>query len=94
MLFLAVCLFNMPYGYYEFVRFISMIGFGILAYDSYKKGYSSLIVIYIVLAVLFQPIIKIALGRFIWVIVDIVVALFLAFMLNPKYEKRINMLFK
>jgi hypothetical protein len=31
-----ICLADMPYGYYQFVRFVALIGFGILAYKAYE----------------------------------------------------------
>ncbi len=70
-----VCLTDMPYGYYEFVRFIAMIGFAFLAFKSFEQGFQTEMFIYIALAILFQPFFKIALGRPIWNIVDIVVGL-------------------
>ena len=73
------CIFSMPYGYYELVRFTSMIIFGWLAYKNHKLGKSNEAIAYISLAVLFQPIFKIYLGREIWVIVDIIVATFLVY---------------
>lgn len=74
-LLLLGCLLNMPYGYYQLIRFISMIGFAYLAYSAYKQNKKNEIFIYIVLAVLFQPFIKIALGRTIWNIVDVIVSI-------------------
>lgn len=32
---LFLCLADMPYGYYELVRFLALVGFGLLAYQSY-----------------------------------------------------------
>lgn len=69
-----LCLLDMPYGFYQLVRFLGLIGFGILAYQSNKKGKQIEVIIYVVLAILFQPIFKISLGRTLWNIVDIVVA--------------------
>lgn len=74
-LLLLGCLLNMPYGYYQLIRFISMIGFAYLAYSAYEQNKKNEIFIYIVLAVLFQPFIKIALGRIIWNIVDVIVSI-------------------
>lgn len=71
---LFVCLFDMPYGYYQFVRFLSLIGFGILAFDAYQKKRQTEVIVYLALAILFQPIFKISLGRTLWNIVDIIVA--------------------
>jgi len=68
-----LCLMDMPYGYYQFVRFAALIGFSVLAYQAFLKGKQFEVFIYIVLAILFQPIFKIALGRQIWNIVDVIV---------------------
>lgn len=72
-----ICLFDMPYGYFQLVRFLGMLGFLILAYVSYKNEFPILVIVYIALAVLLQPIIKIHLGRSIWNIVDVILAVFL-----------------
>ncbi|MEP5546699.1 DUF6804 family protein [Maribacter dokdonensis] len=68
-----LCLLNMPYGYYELVRFIAFAGFGFLAYKANEEDKSEQVFIYIALALLFQPFYKIALGREIWNVVDVVV---------------------
>ena len=74
---MLLCLAPMPYGYYTFVRFIAMIAFGVFAYTYYQKEEKALAVTFGALAVLFQPLIKIALGRTMWNIVDVVVAILL-----------------
>lgn len=51
-----------------------MVGFGVLAYRVNRKGNLAIAITYMVLAVLFQPIFKIALGRFLWNMVDVTVA--------------------
>lgn len=33
-----ICLLDMPYGYYQCVRFIGMIGFGLLAFENYQNN--------------------------------------------------------
>lgn len=65
----------MPYGYYQLVRFLALIGFGILAFYSNQQSKSTEMFIYIALALLFQPFFKIALGRGIWNVVDVIVGL-------------------
>ncbi len=52
-----------------------MVGFAILAYRSNVQKHKIEMIIYICLAILFQPLIKISFGREIWNIVDIVVAI-------------------
>lgn len=86
---LILCLLPMPYGYYVFVRYISMIAFGAIAYKLYNEQKKQLAFSFLVLAVLFQPFFKFALGRVMWNIVDVVVALFLVFLLWKDFKKTI-----
>jgi len=67
------CLLDMPYGYFQLVRFIAMIGFSYLAFTVNEQKNKNEFFIYITLALLFQPFIKITLGRSIWNIVDVIV---------------------
>ena len=70
-----LCLIDFPYGYYQFVRFAGLIGFAILAYQANQQNKQTEMVIYGALALLFQPIFKIALGRELWNIVDVIVGI-------------------
>ena len=81
---LLVCLAPMPYGYYMLIRFAATALFGIMAYEFFQDRQKGLYIICLTLALLFQPIIKIALGRVIWNIVDVVVALFLVYLFLRK----------
>jgi len=76
----------MPYGYYQLVRFLAFIGFGYLAYQAKQENNNTTVIIYAVLALLFQPFFKIALGRDLWNIVDVVVAIGLlaSLFISPK----------
>ena len=71
---MLLCLAPMPYGYYVLVRFVAMVVFGVMAYQYYMRQKVAASCIFGVLAVLFQPIFKIALGRFTWNVVDVAVA--------------------
>jgi hypothetical protein len=81
-----VCLADMPYGYYQFVRFVGLFGFTILAIQSNKQGRQTETIIYCGLALLFQPIFKITLGREIWNIVDVItgIGLIISIFIIPK----------
>lgn len=68
-----LCLLDMSYGYFQLVRFLALAGFGFLAYKANEEDKSEQVFIYIALALLFQPFYKIALGREIWNMVDVVV---------------------
>jgi len=72
-----LCLFDMPYGYFQIVRFLALVGFGLLAYQSNENKQTELTIFFVGFALLFQPFIKIALGRQIWNIVDVLVSIFL-----------------
>lgn len=85
-----LCLVNMPYGFYQFVRFAGLVGFVILAYQANEQGKQIEMIIYGALAILFQPFFKIALGREIWNIVDVIVGigLILSIWISPKKAQR------
>lgn len=86
------CLLPMPYGYFMAVRYLAMAVFAYLAFEAYEetKTYSDKVLIFIALSVLFQPFFKIALGRTLWNIVDVVVAIGLLASLfrNKKIENK------
>ena len=84
-----LCLFHMPYNYYEAVRFIGMLGFALLAYYSYKQNRTTNapVIIYVALALLFQPFLKVAFGRTVWNVLDVIVSLGLIFSLFLKSKK-------
>ncbi len=82
-----LCLADMPYGYFQFVRFSGLIGFSILAYQENQQGRQTEMIIYSGLALLFQPFFKIALGREIWNIVDVVVGVGLLISIFIKLKK-------
>ncbi len=70
-----MCLLDMPFGFYQLVRFLALIGFAYLSYKHFERDQSNIAFIYTALALLFQPFFKIALGRDLWNIVDVVVGL-------------------
>ncbi len=85
-----LCLADMPYGFYQFVRFSGLIGFTVLAYQANQQGRQTEMIIYGGLALLFQPFFKIALGRQMWNIVDVVVGigLLISIFMKPKEGPR------
>lgn len=72
-----LCLANMPYGFYNLVRFVAMIIFAVYAYTYYEKKNEKLAIVFLSLAILFQPLLPIHLGRTLWNIIDVIVAIFL-----------------
>lgn len=85
-----LCLPEMPYGFYQFVRFAGLIGFAILAYQANQQGRQTEMIIYGGLALLFQPFYKVALGRQMWNTVDVIVGLglIISIFLKPKSQDK------
>ena len=73
-----LCLLDWNYGYYQFVRFIGLIGFSILSYQQYKKN-DIWFVIWLASAILINPFFKIALGRTLWNILDVLWSILLIY---------------
>lgn len=88
---LLLCLADMPYGYYQFVRFAALIGFAILAYEANQQNKQTEMIIYGSLALLFQPFFKIALGRDLWNMVDVIVGvgLIISVISNKEIRKKV-----
>lgn len=70
-----LCLLDFPYGYFQFVRFAALLGFAFLAFDANQSSKQVEMVVYIALLLMFQPFIKLSLGRTIWNVVDVIVAI-------------------
>ena len=87
---LLLCLAPMPYGYFMLVRFVMMVACGIMAYRYYTMNKVVATWVFGVLALLFQPIYKIALGRTVWNVIDIIVALLMIalFVMELRREKK------
>jgi hypothetical protein len=69
------CVFDMPYGYYQLYRFIALGAFVYLAYAEHDN--KEWMTVWIISALLVQPFFKVALGRDVWNIVDILWAILL-----------------
>ena len=87
---LFICLLDVPYGYYQFVRFVGLIGFAVLSYQANQQSKQTEMIIYCGLALLFQPFFKVALGRQMWNIVDVIVGigLLISIFMKPKESPR------
>ena len=84
---LLLCLAPMPYGYYMLVRWAAMVVFAVTAFNYYAENKKEHAITFGALALLFQPFIKIALGRTIWNIVDVAVAILLLVLTFTKNKK-------
>lgn len=86
---LFLCLLNMPYSYYQFVRFACVLGFSLLAYESYKNNNdTNNIIIYVFLVLVFQPFNTVGLNKITWNIIDIIVGIGLLMSLKKDNTKQ------
>lgn len=85
---LLLCLVDMPYGFYTLVRFTSAFAFAYLSYDFFKFKKDGLGFVFAALALLFQPFFKFALGRTIWNIVDVIVAVGLVYLIISTFMRK------
>ena len=74
---LLLCLLPLPYGYYILVRFVAMVVFAVMSYVYYEQKNTLFCVVAVALALLFQPFQKMALGREVWNVVDVLVSIIL-----------------
>ena len=74
-----VLLFSMlplPYVFYPIVRLVMTIVGGYLAYNYYIRNRKKLALVFLIIAVLFQPFVMLSFGRSIWLVIDVTVAIF------------------
>lgn len=81
---LILCLLPMPYGYYRAVRLAAMLFFTYMAYREFKEHSLDRMIIFIVMAIIFQPFIKVYLGRGLWQILDVIAAGYLFYIVWRK----------
>ena len=92
---MLLCLAPMPYGYFQLVRLLATIAFGFMSFRFYQERKEALFYTFGALTLLFQPLYKIALGRTIWNIIDVIVAIGLILLFiwdwkNGKKERKGN----
>lgn len=77
---LILALFPLPYGYYQLLRFVISITTCIIGYKIYNenKTISYKVILWGLVLLLYNPIIRIHLEREIWQIINIGTILFLA----------------
>lgn len=74
-IFLFLCLLDMPFGYYQFVRIICTIGFAYLAYSANKNNLDNEVIEFAILTLLFQPFVTVALDKITWNVIDVIVGI-------------------
>ena len=85
LLFLGV--FSLPYGYYMLLRLIIFGVFAWAAFLSFEQNEELLPWVFIIIAIIFNPIFKIYLPKEVWIIIDIVAG---AILLLTQNKLKIN----
>jgi hypothetical protein len=85
-LLLLGCLADMPYGYFQLVRFCGMAGFAYLAV-AYWEEENSWGIIFLLSAILINPFFKISLGRELWNVIDVIWAILLLVSIRSAKEE-------
>ncbi|CAC9438335.1 DUF6804 family protein [bacterium endosymbiont of Bathymodiolus sp. 5 South] len=75
--FLLIGVFPLPYGYYMLLRFIACGVFAWAAYIAFERNEDILPWVFIVLAIIFNPILKIHFPKEMWVVIDFFSGIFL-----------------
>lgn len=83
-LLLLFALAPLPYGYYTFLRIFASIAFFYLTLHEYKRGGKKMVLLFLALTILFQPLLPIFLTKGIWMVIDVLVAIFLFIYANNK----------
>ena len=85
-----VCLLDLPYGYYQLYRFTAMGVFLTLAFK--ERDSENWMIFWTLSALLVQPFFKIALGKTIWIFIDLFWAVILIYSIfinqNNSIKKR------
>jgi len=74
-----LCLLRMPYWYYQLIRIFGMVGFIYFAYADNKDKIKITPQLFVIAAIIINPIIKIPFRRNTWQIIDIILAVVLLF---------------
>lgn len=69
-----IAVFKVPYGYYQLVRLLGTIGFGMLAYYEFVKNSIIWAVIFGVSVIILNPVIKVSFSKNEWQVLDLLFA--------------------
>lgn len=81
---LVLCLFNMPYWYYQLVRLFGTLIFFYLAYNAHHNKVGITPILFLVCGIILNPFLKISFGRDVWKLVDVLLAVVL--IISPKLQ--------
>ena len=85
---LLLCLGDMPYGFYILVRILTTIFALTLVFNFFEQKKNEIAFFWCAVALIFQPLIKIPLGKELWNIVDVIVAVAIIILIIKDYKNR------
>lgn len=88
---LFFCLFKLPYGFYVIIRLATAIIMCCWAFRFFVRNKLTLAIISGSVVLLFQPVFPIRLDRFTWNLVDVLLAVFLLFIVFKLDTRHENM---
>jgi len=68
-----------PYGYYTFLRWITCIASILVTFQAFEKNVDWAKIVFIIIAILFNPLVPIYLSRSTWIPLDIITAILFIF---------------
>ena len=86
--FLFIGILPLPYGYYTLLRFIACGVFAWAAIITFQRNESTLPWVFAILAIVFNPLIKIHFPKEVWMVIDFCSGLFLIMITNKIKIKR------
>ncbi len=87
-LFLLIALADLPYGYFQFLKWVVLASAGYAAYLYYQSKKKVWVFIFGIIALLFNPIFRFYFSRETWCILDVIVAIIFFTSLFIKYERK------
>lgn len=81
--------FTLPYGYYSLLRIVATIFFIISANLMDKKKDATFFYVFGILAIIFNPIIKIHFSKNIWALIDLISAIIIGLNIDKLEEKNV-----
>ncbi|MBU0561284.1 MAG: hypothetical protein KKG93_17150 [Bacteroidetes bacterium] len=82
---LVITFFDLPYGYYQFLRVLVTVVAAVLIYYSYSQKNELWLTLFFIILILFNPIFPIYFKKEIWIIIDIISAI--VFIVSIKFIK-------
>jgi len=87
---LFIAVFNLPYVYYQLLRWVVMIIAGYLSSEYFKKENNVWGWFFVSIAILFNPIFPFYFSKNIWIVLNIISAAVFIISINFKYDKTIK----